>query len=527
MNYPEHKRNKHSSQKSFKYVYFFYSVMKKRAAAITLSLFLFFLLVISFVSAESIFSIIGRIIEGYATSGNHAVSITVGVNAPTLEILLPLNQTYLKTTDIPLNFTSDGDDFWYSLDYGTNTSITENTTFKVSAEGTHEIYLYANNTANIEAGITNRTIVFDVNLTRINLSYSEFNETFKGDSVDFCFKYTFEQLGNITDIIFENTNYGKIIFSDIINLTDDDNYSDYNVDIDSNVNISYNRIEINVTSLPNFNKSAEIYLYNLTFTDPQILRNDEICPASICTEISYSRSTGTLVFDVTSFTIYTVRETPSGGAGGTPGGATPSKPAAGSGGFGILGGGEEETKEIEITPGLRVPAPVRPLFDVEVFIPKKYQVLIPGEDLIVQTTILNVKAPQPVDIIIEYYIRDSEGTEIWNEFETKAIERKLTSLKTVRLSDTIELGNYLFYAVVRYENTTSTGGALFSIVKEKVTEEEKLVIVAIIVGIILVFVILLAIYYYERQRREMKVITRRLNAADLYRVGLIKSKKRR
>lgn len=122
-----------------------------------------------------------------------------------------------------------------------------------------------------------------------------------------------------------------------------------------------------------------------------------------------------------------------------------------------MGGGEEETKEIEITPGLRVPAPVRPLFDVEVFIPKKYQVLIPGEDLIVQTTILNVKAPQPVDIIIEYYIRDSEGTEIWNEFETKAIERKLTSLKTVRLSDTIELGNYLFYAVVRYENTTSTG----------------------------------------------------------------------
>ncbi len=496
--------------------------MKKRAILIiAFCLCFLFIISISLVSAESIFSIIGKIIEGYATSGSHAVSITVGVNAPTLEISLPLNQTYLKTTNISLNFTSDGNDFWYSLDHAANTSITGNTIIG-ALEGSHLLYLYANNTANNEAGVTNRTIEFNVNLTRINLSYAEFNETFKGDSVDFCYKYTFEQLGDISDIIFENTNYGKIHFFEIINLTEDDNYSDMNVDIDTNVNISYNRAEINVASLPNFNTSAEIYLYNLTFTDPQILRNGVACPSTICTEVSYSVG-GTLRFNVTSLSIYTVRETPSNETPAAP----PSAPGEqGGGGFGVLGGGEE-TKEIEIPPGLRIPAPVRPLFDVEVFIPKKSQVLIPGEDLIVQTTVLNVKAPQPVDIIIEYYIRDSEGTEIWNEFETKAIERKLISLKTVRLSDTIELGNYLFYAVVRYENTTSTGGALFTIVKEKVTGEEKMIIVAIIIGIILIFVILLAIYYYERQRREMKVITRRLNAADLYRAGLIKSRKRR
>ena len=36
-------------------------------------------------------------------------------------------------------------------------------------------------------------------------------------------------------------------------------------------NISSNRIEVNTTALPNFNKSAVIYLYNLSFSDPRIL----------------------------------------------------------------------------------------------------------------------------------------------------------------------------------------------------------------------------------------------------------------
>ena len=79
-------------------------------------------------------------------------------------------------------------------------------------------------------------------------------------------------------------------------------------------NISNNSIVLNSTALPNFNKSATLSLYGLTFTNPRILRNGEVCPNAICTEVSYSG--GTFVFNVTQFTNYSAEETPAGG--GTP-----------------------------------------------------------------------------------------------------------------------------------------------------------------------------------------------------------------
>ena len=56
------------------------------------------------------------------------------------------------------------------------------------------------------------------------------------------------------------------------------------------------------------NKSAILKLYNLTFSDPRILRNGEACPNSICTKISYSG--GTLTFNVTQFSEYSSEEIP-------------------------------------------------------------------------------------------------------------------------------------------------------------------------------------------------------------------------
>jgi hypothetical protein len=75
--------------------------------------------------------------------------------------------------------------------------------------------------------------------------------------------------------------------------------------------------------LPNFNKSATIYIYNLNFTDPRVLIDGSVCPATICTEINYSEGAlKTLVFNVTQFSTYSAEETPvstppGGGGGGS------------------------------------------------------------------------------------------------------------------------------------------------------------------------------------------------------------------
>src|SRR3989344_1540146 len=93
--------------------------------------------------------------------------------------------------------------------------------------------------------------------------------------------------------------------------------------------MSFNRIEINSTALNALNKSATLYLYGLTFTNPRPLRDGVVCPSSICKEVPPYIG-GTFAFNVTHFTVYSSEETPaeeaeeeaapSGGAGGGGGG---------------------------------------------------------------------------------------------------------------------------------------------------------------------------------------------------------------
>ncbi len=130
---------------------------------------------------------------------------------------------------------------------------------------------------------------------------------------------------NITNFVVESTDTGRINFSDYIDLS-------HGFDLDKYINISSNLIVLNSTFLTSLNKSATLYIYNLTFTNPRILIDGVACPESICKKVSYSG--GTLVFNVSHFTAYSSEESPSegGGSGSTGGGG-------GGGGGGSSGGG--------------------------------------------------------------------------------------------------------------------------------------------------------------------------------------------
>ncbi len=108
-------------------------------------------------------------------------------------------------------------------------------------------------------------------------------------------------ISNISNFIIDSPGYGDINFTQNIDLSTGGDINEY-------VNISFNWIEINTSILASLNRSAKLALYNLTFTTPQLLRDSEACPSTICTQESYSG--GTLTFDVTSFSVYSARETP-------------------------------------------------------------------------------------------------------------------------------------------------------------------------------------------------------------------------
>jgi len=118
---------------------------------------------------------------------------------------------------------------------------------------------------------------------------------FAGDTTDF----NQVNISNITNLIIDQPNYGKVNFSQEVDLSS-------GADINTYVNISDNKIEVNSTALPALNKSSTLYLYNLTYNNPRILRDGAACPSTICTRISYSG--GTLKFNVTSFTSYSVED---------------------------------------------------------------------------------------------------------------------------------------------------------------------------------------------------------------------------
>lgn len=215
-----------------------------------------------------------------------------------------------------------------------NTVSTGNLTFNCSASddyGLVNISLYHNvngwmlNQSSIVSGISNYSTFSLTNLLGGSykwscLAYDNNNNstlannysfsvvllsTFDGDTTNL----NNQSITNIQNLTLEKTNYGKIIFSENIDLS-------AGADLNNYVNISYNRMIVNASVLPALNRSATIYLYNLTFSNPRILKNGVVCPETECVKISYS--SGTLIYRINHFSDYVAEETPSSSSSAAP-----------------------------------------------------------------------------------------------------------------------------------------------------------------------------------------------------------------
>ena len=240
-------------------------------------------------------------VTGEVTESSFAVTISI-TGAPILTIIKPLNQTYFENESLRLKVNTNTNDMWYNLDNGANITFIDEVLFNTS-EGGHTIYVFSNNSF----GTTTKNVTFTINNTLYEIIHDEYKYTNRGDSTNFS-EFSFTEIQNLSNIVLEYISYGKIIFNEAINITNDLNTSDSETNLDANINISSNRIELDSTALPNFNVPATLYLYNLTFSNPRILRDGSVCSSSICTQESYSG--GTLKFNVTGFTVYSAEETP-------------------------------------------------------------------------------------------------------------------------------------------------------------------------------------------------------------------------
>lgn len=271
-----------------------------------LILFFLFLIQLSFVFSADV--------TGNVVTSPFSISIVVVSDLASISIVTPENKTYFINESLNLTYLVGNEDaVWYNIDNSVNTTITGSVLFNVSS-GQHTLYLYANSSL---GNVSVDNVTFYANSSLFTIIYDGYRGGTRGSSTRFR-QIAFEDLQNISGIVLENSNFGKIVFNDYVNVTGDDNVSDNVLDLDSNTEISSNLIVLDSTALPNFNVSSTLSLYNLNFTDPQILLDGAVCPSSICTELNYSGLT--LMFNVTRFSSYSSRETPGGGDDSSPGG---------------------------------------------------------------------------------------------------------------------------------------------------------------------------------------------------------------
>ena len=261
------------------------------------------------------------ILEFNARAVSVVASLLINVDAdfPKIYIISPLNKTYMGIYLINLNFTiveDNLDKIFYNIDNGANTTITGNITFAAgSADGSYVLNLYANDTF---GRLNKSSVVFGVNWSKgWNIDWEKFKQ---GETTNFTIINN-TQMQNMSNVTIHYVNRGKIKFISTINISRE-------INISKNVNISFNRIELNSSALPEFDKSAILEIYNLTFSNPRLLKDGSTCSSAICAKNSYSN--GTLSFNVTGFSIYSSEETPtetpspSGSPGGGGGGGSSS-----------------------------------------------------------------------------------------------------------------------------------------------------------------------------------------------------------
>jgi hypothetical protein len=86
--------------------------------------------------------------------------------------------------------------------------------------------------------------------------------------------------------------------------------------------------------------------------------------------------------------------------------------------------------------------------NVKVQVPNKYKDVHAGSDLVIEFSIMNLRAEKRVDVEVEYLVRDPGGSIIVSQKDTVAVETKASFVKTLRIPTAASAGRYIVSAEV-------------------------------------------------------------------------------
>lgn len=131
------------------------------------------------------------------------------------------------------------------------------------------------------------------------------------------------------------------------------------------------------------------------------------------------------------------------------------------------------------------------LFDAKIDIPSAYKEVEAGGDLKAQITLLNVGPARKVDVTATYIIKDKRGNKIYESSETFAVDSQTSFVKSFKVPENLQPGDYLAIIEIRYEKSFAVSSELFKVVEKEMTIGKTIKSNAALIAALIVFIVLM------------------------------------
>ncbi len=142
-------------------------------------------------------------------------------------------------------------------------------------------------------------------------------------------------------------------------------------------------------------------------------------------------------------------------------------------------------------------SPKEELFGVDIEIPTRYKEVTPGEEILVQLTLYNLKKIGQVDVVVEYGIEDIQGNEIVNKNTTLAVEMQVSVVRSLDVPFEIRPGGYVLFARASYNGVVVAGSGLFRVVGEEELSMGRVTMFSLVAVIFVLVVIIIILCFVK------------------------------
>lgn len=143
------------------------------------------------------------------------------------------------------------------------------------------------------------------------------------------------------------------------------------------------------------------------------------------------------------------------------------------------------------------------LFDTAVSIQEEFKQAMAGETLEAEVMVYNLGDLMPVDVVLNYGIKDFEGNTIAFKQETFAVEEQKKVKINIKIPEFLKPDFYVFYTLLEYDNQKASSSDVFE-VREVVERKKawefpsvyKILLTLGIIGLLAIIIIILKRKFY-------------------------------